>query len=118
MPASVFIICYADRWKLIRCVSPLASGVGPDVSVAGGAGAAKIPEGFEIIHIPAYNWAVFKCFVSADAAISADWDKIYKEWLPSVDYERILDYDIENYLPGDSSAADYVCEICLPVKKK
>jgi len=92
--------------------------VGPDGSVAGGAGAGKLPEGFEIIHIPSYTWAVFKCVGPAGDAISAGWDKIYKEWLPSADYERILDYDIENYLPGDSSAADYVCEICLPVKKK
>ena len=45
-------------------------------------------------------------------------DRIYKEWLPTADYERILDYDIENYLPGDSSSPDYVCEICLPVRKK
>ena len=84
----------------------------------GSVNAAKIPEGFEIIHIPAYTWVFFKCVGPAGDAISAGWDKIYKEWLPSADYERILDYDIENYLPGDSSAPDYVCEICLPVKKK
>jgi len=47
--------------------------------VAGSAGAAKIPEGFEIIHIPANTWAVFKCIDSADEAISKGWDKIYKE---------------------------------------
>ena len=43
--------------------------------------------------------------------------KIYKEWLPVSDYELIPDYDIENYLPGDPSARDYVSEICIPVRK-
>ena len=51
-------------------------------------------------------------------AISDMWDRIYKEWLPTADYERIPDYDIENYLPGDTDSPDYVCEICLPVRKK
>ena len=98
-----------------RASDVLGEGV---VAADGSVPAGALPEGFEIIHIPAYTWAVFKCVGPAGEAISEGWDKIYKEWLPSADYERILDYDIENYLPGDSSAADYVCEICLPVKKK
>ena len=76
-----------------------------------------IPEGFEIIHIPAYTWAVFKCVGPMPDAIQAMWEKVYKEWLPSADYELIPDYDIENYLPGDPAARDYVSEICIPVKK-
>lgn len=39
-----------------------------------------------------------------------------KEWLPVAEYERILDYEIENYLPGDPTSQDYVSEICIPVK--
>lgn len=77
-----------------------------------------VPEGFEIIHIPEYTWAVFKCVGPSPDAIQAMWDKIYREWLPVADYELIPDYDIENYLEGDPTAADYVSEICIPVKKK
>ena len=77
-----------------------------------------IPEGFEIIHIPEYTWAVFKCVGPVPGAIQAVWEKIYKEWLPVSEYELIPDYDIENYLPGDSSSRDYVSEICIPVRKK
>ena len=77
-----------------------------------------IPNGFEIIHIPAYTWAVFKCVGPSPDAIQAMWERIYKEWLPSADYELIPDYDIENYLPGDPTAPDYVSEICIPVKKQ
>ena len=76
-----------------------------------------IPEGFEIIHIPEYTWAVFKCVGPLPGAIQAMWERIYKEWLPVSDYELIPDYDIENYLPGDPSSRDYVSEICIPVRK-
>ena len=77
-----------------------------------------IPEGFEIIHIPEYTWAVFKCVGPVPKAIQAMWERIYKEWLPVSEYELIPDYDIENYLPGDASSPDYVSEICIPVRKK
>ena len=76
-----------------------------------------VPEGFEILHIPTYTWAVFKCVGPMPGAIQAMWERIYKEWLPVSEYELIPDYDLEHYLPGDSSAPDYVSEICIPVKK-
>ena len=76
-----------------------------------------IPEGFEIIHLPEYEWAVFTCRGPMPDAIQNMWDRIYKEWLPVADYELIPDYDIENYLPGDPSSKDYVSKICMPVRK-
>ena len=77
-----------------------------------------IPEGFEIIHIPEYTWAVFKCIGPSPDAIQGMWEKIYKEWLSTAEYDLIPDYDIENYLPGDPSSKDYVSEICIPVRKR
>ena len=77
-----------------------------------------IPEEFEIIHIPEYTWAVFKCVGPTPKAIQTMWERIYREWLPVSDYELIPDYDIENYLPGDPSSRDYVSEICIPVRKR
>lgn len=77
-----------------------------------------VPDGFEIIRIPAYTWAVFKCVGPMPDAIQSMWERIYKEWLPVSDYELIPDYDIENYLPGDPSSPEYVSEICIPVKKR
>ncbi|MBR0137773.1 MAG: AraC family transcriptional regulator, partial [Erysipelotrichaceae bacterium] len=76
-----------------------------------------IPDGFEIIHVPEYEWAIFTCRGPVPDSIQNMWEKVYKEWLPAGDYELIPDYDIENYLPGDASAQDYVCEICIPVKR-
>lgn len=76
-----------------------------------------IPEGFEIIHIPEYSWAVFRCVGPSSEAIQAMWDKIYNEWLPITEYELIPEYYIENYLPGNPTAKDYVSEICIPINK-
>lgn len=77
-----------------------------------------IPEGFRNINIPARTWAIFKCVGPMPDAIQNMWDKIYSEWLPGADYELIPDYDIENYLPGDNSADEYISEIWIPVKEK
>ena len=79
--------------------------------------AEGVPEGFEILRLPAYTWAVFTCVGPMPGAIQQTWEKIYKEWLPTAEYELIPDYDIENYLPGDPSARDYVSEICIPVRR-
>ncbi len=87
-------------------------GIGCKASDVGG-----IPEGFEILHIPEYDWVVFKCVGPSPQAIQGMWERIYKEWLPTAEYEMIPDYDIENYLPGDPSARDYVSEICIPIRK-
>ena len=79
--------------------------------------AEGIPEGFELLHIPEYTWAVFTCVGPAPEAVQETWETIYREWLPAADYELIPDYEIENYLPGDPASQDYVSEICIPVRK-
>lgn len=76
----------------------------------------NVPEGFQILHIPEYSWAVFHCVGPSPDAIQAMWDRIYKEWLPVAEYELLSDYYIENYLPGNPTAPDYVSELCIPVR--
>ena len=75
----------------------------------------ETPEGFRVIHIPAYTWAIFKCVGPTPDAIQKTWEDIYREWLPGTDYALIPDYEIENYLPGDNTSRDYVSEIWIPV---
>lgn len=78
----------------------------------------EIPKGFQIINIPAYTWAIFKCVGPTPDAIQKTWRDIYREWLPGTDYELIPDYDIENYLPGDNTSCDYISEIWLPITER
>ena len=78
----------------------------------------EIPEGFEILEIPAYTWAIFKCIGAMPNAIQDMWERIYSEWLPQAEYELISDYDIEAYTEGDLQSKDYISEIWIPVKQK
>jgi len=78
----------------------------------------EIPEGFQVLEIPSYTWAIFTCVGPMPKSIQNMWKKIYSEWLPQSDYELISDYDIEYYTDGDNSKEDYVSEIWIPVKEK
>lgn len=77
-----------------------------------------IPDGFGIITIPASRWAVFKCVGPMPNAIQDVWKRIYSEWLPQAEYDRIQEYDFEKYTNGNNQSADYISEIWIPVKKK
>lgn len=76
----------------------------------------EIPEGFQLLDIPAHTWAIFKCVGALPDAIQSMWERIYREWLPGSEYELIPDYDIENYPPLDNTSPDYISEIWIPVK--
>jgi len=78
---------------------------------------AEIPNGFGLITIPASTWVVFKCVGPMPQAIQAVWKRIYSEWQPQAEYERIEEYDFELYTEGDNQSKDYVSEIWIPVKK-
>lgn len=78
----------------------------------------KVPDGFEILTIPAHTWAVFKCVGPVPDAMQEVWKRIYSEWLPQAEYERVDDYDLEVYTEGDNNVKDYISEIWIPVKKK
>ena len=76
-----------------------------------------VPAGFEVFTIPAGTWAVFKCVGPMPDAIQEVWKRIYGEWLPQAEYERIEDYDFERYTEGNNQSRDYVSEIWIPVKR-
>jgi len=78
--------------------------------------ATTIPEDFEVLEIPAYTWAIFKCVGPMPNAIQDMWERIYSEWLPQAEYELISDYDIEVYTEGNSQSQNYNSEIWIPVK--
>lgn len=77
----------------------------------------RIPEGFQLIEIPEFTWAVFKCVGPTPHAIQHMWDRIYREWFPNDNYELISSYDIEKYYPGNNQSDDYVSEIWFPVQE-
>lgn len=78
----------------------------------------EIPEGFDILEVPAYTWAIFTCIGAMPKAIQDLWKRVYGEWLPAANYELIPDYDIEFYTEGNPDKDDYVSEIWIPVRQK
>ena len=77
-----------------------------------------VPNEFQLVHVPAYTWVIFKCVGPAAESFKEMWHRIYKEWLPASEYEFLTDGYLERILPGESTAPDYVGEICFPVKSR
>lgn len=75
-----------------------------------------IPEGYKLWHVKPALWAVFECIGDDEKCIGETWDRIFKEFLPSSDYNMLDDTDFELYSENNNS--DCFCEIWIPVEKK
>jgi len=79
----------------------------------------EVPEGFQVVDIPAYTWAKFRCVGPLPGALQAVNTRIFNEWLPgNHEHEIAAGINIEMYTRGDTCSADYISEIWIPVKKK
>jgi len=79
--------------------------------------AAAPPDGFVRKDVPAATWAVFDSVGAMPDAIQNVFGRIFSEFFPSTGYEHAEGPELEVYLPGDPSSADYRCEVWIPVKK-
>lgn len=75
-----------------------------------------VPEGFEVLTVPAREWAVFPCVGPMPDAIQQMWKFIYSEWLPNSGREKLNDFDIEEYTPGELQSSGYRSYIWIPLK--
>ncbi|GGD89570.1 GyrI-like domain-containing protein [Paenibacillus nasutitermitis] len=75
-------------------------------------------EGYISMTIPSASWAVFPSVGPLPGAIQQVWQHIFGEWFSSTGYEHAQAPDIEVYGPGDTTAADYRCEVWIPVIAK
>ncbi len=78
----------------------------------------ETPEGMSEMTVPAGTWAVFECVGPMPGAIQTLQKRIITEWLPGSGFEYANAPDIEVYFEGDQYAADYKCEVWLPIVKK
>ena len=62
-----------------------------------------LPESFVAREVPAATYAVFECSVGT---IGKTWDEIYRQWLPSSEYEADLECASFEYYPPDTSGND------------
>ncbi|MHA6481871.1 GyrI-like domain-containing protein [Paenibacillus sp. strain BS8-2] len=68
--------------------------------------------------VPALTWAIFTSIGPMPGAIQDLFSRIFSEWFPSSDYVHAGGPEIEAYTAGDTSSADYRCEVWIPVIKK
>lgn len=78
---------------------------------------AGLPAGCVDLAVPAATWAIFPSRGPMPTAIQEVWRRVFAEWLPTSGYERAIGPDLEVYPEGDTSSADYRCEVWMPVRK-
>lgn len=97
-------------------VCSVADGQAFDYYIAA-ASSQEVPEGLAAFTIPAATWAVFDCVGPLPGAVQEMQKRIFSEWLPGSGYQYASAPDVELYFEGDQSAADYRCQVWLPVTK-
>lgn len=70
---------------------------------------------FDILHVEASTWAVFKVVGTFLDAIQDTWAKIYAEWFPTSGYELTGGPELLWNESPDTSRPDYKSEIWIPV---
>ncbi|WP_455715727.1 AraC family transcriptional regulator [Anaerosporobacter sp.] len=76
----------------------------------------EVPVGYKVWKVEPTLFAVFECIGEDENCISDTWDRIFKEFLPSSEYNMLDDTDFELY--GESLKPGCFCEIWIPVSKK
>lgn len=78
-----------------------------------------VPLGLSTIHVPAADWAKFRCLGPLPGALQSVNTKVFSEWLPgNPDYEPSMPINLEWYSMEDCSSPDYESGIWLPVRAK
>ena len=83
-----------------------------------GAEVAAEPQepGLTTFEIPASEWMICEAIGPLPTAIHNVWQQIFSEVLPASGYHHAGSPDMEVYYDGDTKAADYRCEVWIPVR--
>lgn len=73
---------------------------------------------FETVNVPKSTWLIFESIGPMPDAILDVWKRVWSEFMPQSIYKHAGTPDMEVYYDGDNSAADYRCEVWIPVVKK
>jgi len=69
------------------------------------------------VAVPAATWGIFEAHGPLPGSIQGVMPRIFNEWFPSSGWEHADAPELEIYSPGDNRAADYYCEVCIPLRK-
>lgn len=86
--------------------------------VAGPYDGRPVPEGLEVVEIPAAEWAKFRAVGPMPGALQTLNTQIFQEWLPgNQEYELAFPVNLEYYSAGEMGS-EYESGIWLPVVRK
>lgn len=78
-------------------------------------------EGYKVYDVPASTWAIFRTKNhTKEETANAIQDlnrRVYKEWLPTANYEKVDGYELELYYCSNEEGKDY-CETWIRVRPK
>ena len=74
--------------------------------------------GFDVIEIPVYTYAVFRCKGKMPDAFKDTYQRICSEFFPQSNYEYGNGVELEVYPSADTRNPDYSCEIWIAVNEK
>lgn len=75
-----------------------------------------LPEGLDILKIPASKWGVFEVHGPMPHAMQKVWKQIFSEWFPSHQYEHAGTPELEVYPAENPNDPNYYSEIWIPLK--
>jgi AraC family transcriptional regulator len=78
---------------------------------------SALPAGCRDLPVPAATWAIFEARGPLPGAVQATMQRIFSEWFPSSGWEHADGPELEVYPPGDTSNADYVSEVWIPLQR-
>ena len=81
-------------------------------------GAPVTDDGFDIIEIPEYTYAVFTCRGKMPDAFRDTYQKICTEFFPQSNYEYGSGVELEVYPSSDTQNPNFTCEIWIAVREK
>lgn len=76
------------------------------------------PDGMEAYLTKPGTWAVFEGVGAMPESMQNLQKSIFSDWLPTSGYDFGQPINVEVYPEGDQSAADYKCQVWLPIVKK
>ena len=124
---------YARLWQTMRPETPveeaiIENGIGAYAICAEGAGGfdywiaglyrgGEVPEGLDLHHFPASEWAVFKTKGPMPASLQELNRYVWEEWLPTEGEKRRANdrATVEFYSDGDMQSPDYESGIWMPL---
>ena len=100
------------------CIEGAASPDTFSYLVAGRYDGRPVPDGLEVVEIPAATWAMFRAVGPMPGALQSLNTQIFQEWLPgNAHYELAFPINLEMYSEGESGP-DYESFIWLPGKER